>query len=96
MSENKPNNKILATVISAGAVWLANKAVVGLWKKAVGNDPRHDSDEELPLTQILAFAAVSSLITGVVRVLTVRTASRALDRGLRAKPITKTSGVVSE
>ena len=96
MSDNKQTNKILAAIISAGAVWLANKAVVGLWKKTVGNDPRHDSDDELPLTQILAFAAVSSLITGVVRVFTVRTASRALDRGMKAKAITDPNGDVSE
>ena len=35
MSDNKQSNKILAAIISAGAVWLANKAVVGIWKKTV-------------------------------------------------------------
>ena len=96
MSDKKQTNKILATVLAAVLVWVANKAVVEVWKKTVGNDPRHDIEDELPLSQILAFAGITSLVTGVVRVLTVRTASKALARGLKAKPVTDPNGDVSE
>ena len=96
MSDKKQTNKILATVLAAVLVWVANKAVVEVWKKTVGNDPRHDIEDELPLSQILAFTGITSLVTGVVRVLTVRTASKALARGSKAKPVTDPNGDVSE
>lgn len=71
---------IVGLVAAGGAMWLARKLVDVLWQKLFGHStPRSDDEDGVPFLEILAAAAVSGAVVGIMRVSATRGARKLVE-----------------
>lgn len=81
--------KLLATGISLGAGFAANKIVDTVWTKTTGNEPPKDGENlEHSFRSALIFAVVSATVAAVIQTVTGRGAQRALVRFNSSRDLT--------
>lgn len=67
---------VVGLLAAGGAMWLARKLVDVLWQRMFGHQPPKADDEGLPFLEILAAAAVSGAVVGVLRASATRGARK--------------------
>ncbi len=68
---------IVGLVAAGGAMWLARKLVDALWQKSFGHStPKADDEDGVSFLEILAAAAVSGAVVGVLRASATRGARK--------------------
>jgi len=76
--------KLGATLASLAAGMLGKKVVDIVWKKSTGKESPNmmdaDAQREQSLRQVLAFTVFSSIVMGVIQVLTNRGTQRAIQK----------------
>ncbi|APF41347.1 DUF4235 domain-containing protein [Neomicrococcus aestuarii] len=76
--------KVGASLASIAAGFLGKKIVDIVWKKSTGKESPNmmdaDAQREQSLKQVLAFTVFSSIVMGVIQVLTNRGTQRALQK----------------
>lgn len=81
--------KLLATGISLGAGFAANKIVDTVWAKTTGNAPPKDGENlEHSLRSALTFAIVSATVAAVIQTLTSRGTQRAMAKFNKSRDLT--------
>ncbi len=70
--------KIVGLVAAAGAAWLAGKLIDRLWSKAFGHTPPKpdDSSDDIRFSEVVAAAAISGAVVGVLRASATRGARK--------------------
>lgn len=69
--------KLTVSLLSLGAGWLAQKALVALWRTTVGKGaPRSIEDEDATVAGVVGFAAMSAGVAALTRILASRGTKR--------------------
>jgi Protein of unknown function (DUF4235) len=73
--------KLVGTVVSIGAGFVANKLVDAVWEKSTGKEPPKDgTDLNHSLRSALTFALVSAGVGAIIQVVAGRGTKRAIAR----------------
>lgn len=68
---------IVGLVAAGGAMWLARKLMDLLWKRFFGHGvPKADDEDGVPFLEIVAAAAVSGALVGILRASATRGARK--------------------
>lgn len=80
MNERTEDMLVKATgaLAALAAVWVAQKAISAVWRKAMGHDvPTGQDDTEDALGELVAATVITGAIGGLVRVLATRGGTKA-------------------
>ncbi len=65
--------KVTVSLLSLASGWLAQKALVALWRTAAGKEaPKNIDDDDSTVVGVVGFAAVSAAVAALTRALASR------------------------
>jgi len=72
-------SKVVGVLVAAGAAWVAQKTVSGVWRATTGHVPPKAEDQgDAGLSEVAIAAAVTGAIAALTRVLATRGTARFL------------------
>jgi Protein of unknown function (DUF4235) len=85
--------KVVSTVASLAAAFVARKLITFVWTKAVGKEPpTHPEDPQVALAEALGWAVLTGVIVEAARLLATRAAARKTYSGPEREPVVTTKG----
>lgn len=83
--------KVVSTVASLAAAFVARKLITFVWTKAVGKEPpTHPEDPQVALAEALGWAVLTGVIVEAARLLATRAAARKTYSGPEREPVVTT------
>jgi uncharacterized protein DUF4235 len=80
--------KVVSTVASLAAAFVARKLITFVWTKAVGKEPpTHPEDPQVALAEALGWAVLTGVIVEAARLLATRAAARKTYSGPEREPV---------
>ncbi len=70
--------RLIAPAVSMGLTWAARKAMNAAYEKRNGTEPPTASDNNVPLGKVLAWAAVTAVVTTAIDTIVNRVVSKQL------------------